>query len=925
MNGSPDAAGHGAGWEPLCERERELAALQQLVAAVAAGGGGLCLIEGPAGIGKTALLRWVAAAARKSGLVVREARPSELERSYPFGVARQLFGDGFALPTLQRQGESVLPPGGGFFLALEHLNGRLPGRGPTLVVVDDLHWADHESLALLAFAARRPRGGLGIVAATRSGERQEDPGLAALRYSPDGTVLVPAPLSQLGGERVLAVHGGGAVGKRLVEAALVASGGNPYLLKLIAQGIGSGQLEPTAEAVATFTPPRLVGELLLRLQRLHPAALPVCECLAVLGDGAQPRDLLFLAGPGAAEAIDRLVAVGLVVEQPLRFGHPIVGGAAYAAIPRRRRDDLHRAAAFLFARGPVPELQRCAVHLLRCAPRGDSTVCELLGRAAEEATRSAAPATAATYLERALAEPPPQERWMDLTVALAEARLREGKPALASALLEGALQRSGDPQTAAYLCSRLQVALTHLQRGDLGASLVTKAIAALPRSAGDLGLRLESQLALAALLQLPAAEAVRGRQPRFLARKGESPASRLSLAAQASEQTAHGTAQRAAALAEAALAGGQLLADEGVESPHLYLAIYALIHADRLACAARHLEAAVAAARAEGSLPGAAVARALLAELYLREGWVGKVHSEAVPALEGLAYGLGFGPRPAAAALVGALLAEAKPLEAQRTLVRYGLTGELPWAATTVCLLYSRGLIEEAAGRGEAAAAQFRRCGEVEEAFGILNPVLAPWRSALARCLAAIGETGEPERLVSEELERARRYGARRPVGIALAAAGIARRDPSLLAEAAALAGAAGDRLGLCRALVWQGRALRVARRPKEARLPLTEAAALARRLGALALATEAADELAAAGAARQAATGLRWTLTASERRVAELAAEGLRNKEIAARLTVSVRTVESHLARVYRKLGVAGRRELAAALLAQAAEQRQG
>jgi len=210
---------------------------------------------------------------------------------------------------------------------------------------------------------------------------------------------------------------------------------------------------------------------------------------------------------------------------------------------------------------------------------------------------------------------------------------------------------------------------------------------------------------------------------------------------------------------------------------------------------------------------------------------------------------------------------------------------------------------------------EFRLCGEVEEAFGIVNPVLAPWRSALARCLVALGEQREAERLVSVELKRARRYGAPRPLGIALAADGILRRDRSLLGEATALAEAAGDRLGLCRVLIWQGRALRLARRPKEARGPLGKAAALAARLGAVALAEEAATELAATGTSRQAVTGLHRSLTARECRIAELAADGLRNKEIAARLTLSVRTVESHLARAYRKLDVAGRRELAAAL----------
>jgi DNA-binding CsgD family transcriptional regulator len=222
--------------------------------------------------------------------------------------------------------------------------------------------------------------------------------------------------------------------------------------------------------------------------------------------------------------------------------------------------------------------------------------------------------------------------------------------------------------------------------------------------------------------------------------------------------------------------------------------------------------------------------------------------------------------------------------------------------------------------RGDPAAALESALagGQVFLDARITNPSILPWRSRAAIAAGALGDRDRAEELLSEELELARRYGAPRPIGVALTAAGIVRGGDGVpeLEEAVAILEPSPARLEHARALVMLGAALRRKGRLIAARDVLERGLADASTFGAWVLEERARLELAATGVRpqRQRRSGTE-ALTAAERRVAEAATDGLSNREIAQALFVSLRTVETHLTHVYQKLGIQGRAELAPAL----------
>jgi DNA-binding CsgD family transcriptional regulator len=200
----------------------------------------------------------------------------------------------------------------------------------------------------------------------------------------------------------------------------------------------------------------------------------------------------------------------------------------------------------------------------------------------------------------------------------------------------------------------------------------------------------------------------------------------------------------------------------------------------------------------------------------------------------------------------------------------------------------------------------------------VVNPMDAPWRSHKAHALSALGRQDEARELVGTELERAHAWGAPGTVARTLRTLGTLERDRGLahLEEAVALTATSPARLEHAKALAGLGAALRRARRPTVAREPLRVALEIAVVSGAERLAEHVRSELYASGARPRTATltGV-GSLTATELRVAELAAGGATNREAAQALFVTPKTVEMHLGNVYRKLGIRSRRELPAAL----------
>jgi DNA-binding CsgD family transcriptional regulator len=245
-----------------------------------------------------------------------------------------------------------------------------------------------------------------------------------------------------------------------------------------------------------------------------------------------------------------------------------------------------------------------------------------------------------------------------------------------------------------------------------------------------------------------------------------------------------------------------------------------------------------------------------------------------------------------------------------------------PLASHTVVVaayLMARGQLRMAQGRGQEALQDFLACGERCERLGILDGLYG-WRSEAAITHAMLGHAAEGQRLAQEAVEVARGFGRPRGLGVALRAAGLAEggeRGLDLLDEAVAVLERSEAPVELARTLTDHGAALRRAGQRMRARAQLERGLDLAHHLGARRIAHQARSELIAAGAKprRDAITG-RDALTASELRVARLAAAGKTNREIAQILFITMKTASAHLSRVYRKLDVTRRSQLAEALI---------
>jgi DNA-binding CsgD family transcriptional regulator len=219
--------------------------------------------------------------------------------------------------------------------------------------------------------------------------------------------------------------------------------------------------------------------------------------------------------------------------------------------------------------------------------------------------------------------------------------------------------------------------------------------------------------------------------------------------------------------------------------------------------------------------------------------------------------------------------------------------------------------------RHEDALEAFLAAGRRLDALLVTNPTVIPWRSEAGLMARRLGRESQARQLIDEELALAQGYGASYAIGIAQTAAGLLERGEDSvgrLREAAALLTEAGAPIARSRALAHLGAAVRRAGRPVDARGVLREAIAAADGAGAIAVARAGRDELRLAGG-RAPAASAGDGLTPSERRVAERAAEGESNRDIAAALFLTVKSVEWHLGNTYRKLGIRGRGELAASL----------
>jgi DNA-binding CsgD family transcriptional regulator len=925
----------------LVERERELDALTALLDGLAAGRARTALIEGPAGIGKTRLLGALKDGAGERGVRVLNARGSELEREFPFGVVRQLFepalreapnrtelfagaaaiaGSVFGAPGEELGGNdaSFAVLHGLYWLTLD-----LAGEEPLLLAVDDIQWCDRPSLRLLAYLVRRLEGQPLLIAATlRSAEPGTDTALLAeIAGDPLTDRILPGPLSLAALPALIERRLGASPDGAFAAACHEATGGNPLLLDELLKGLAAEGIEPRADraGVVRDLGPRAVSRaVLLRLARLTDSDVAVARALAVLGEGAELVELAALAGldgAAVAAATGELARVEIVrPEPPLGFVHPLVRDAVYNDLPPGQRELEHnRAAQLLRAAGAPPE--RIAAHLLRVPTLGEEWVAELLVTAGRAAADKGGAENAVAYLKRALEEPlaPGRrtavlydlgQREMDVRGDEAVDHLREA--------YDGLL----DPAEKGWAGYALARTLMFTRREVEAAELARAVSAALPDELDDLARALEAIELQTVFFGRRAVAELERTVPYRDGVPGDGPGTKMLTAVTAyTWANAGGDAERCAALAREALAGETLFSiDNGL---FWVTAVVVLIYADR-GDTGDIWEEARAVAHRRGSL-----FTVLTIDLWrgfdlLRRGDLEQAQESIEAGLEEMVLWSGSEAGMVVewpTAFLGEIHTERGDLDAAEKVLDRGnpadRSGDGPnfWRKAKIELLLARGRAEEA----------LTLCDTYEATLGTMqNPGPAPWRSLRAEVLDRLGRGEEATVLAAEEVEVARAWGSRQAVGRALRILGTLERESGIehLREAAATLEQSTARLEHAKALLALGTALRLARQPTEAREPLRRALDIAAACSADVLAERARAELRAAGVRpRREALGGVESLTPSERRVAAMAAEELTNREIAQALFVTPKTVEVHLSNAYRKLDIRSRRELAGAL----------
>ena len=926
---------------PLVERELELETVERLLASARAGSGGAVVLEGPAGIGKSSLLAAARTAAAPE-LRVLSARGGELERELPFGIVRQLLEPVVAIDPAEREvllaGAAALAqpvlsesdPETASEASFSALHGlywltvNLTGARPVLVTVDDAHWADVASLRWLIYLARRLAGvPLALVLATRPA----DPGPVQelhdeLLVIPEIAVLQPGGLSEQAIAMLASQSLAADPDPEFVTACQLATGGNPFLLLELFGELARRGIMPSREnaGLAGQLSSHGVGRSVrARLRRLPSGSIALARAVAVLGECAEPilaTQLADLDVDEAAHAADALAEVSIFdPARPLAFVHTLVRSSVYSEMSSRERARSHERAARLLAdAGEAPD--RIAVHLLATHPGGNTETVNTLRQAAKGARNRGAPDVAVTYLQRALAEPPSADLEPELIHELGKAALSAGELELAIEKLRQATRDLADGRLRAEAANALGSALFLAQRPEEAMTDLTTVIDQLPASEREQGLRLQATRWAAARGSVAVWHRLEATGERFVAesRTPRTTGERLQVAAASYEAARTGTAAEARELALQALADGQLLEDPGPESGGYWIAPFVLVLAHADDDQARVSTEVIEWAKQHGSLPVFSMAAQLRAHAYLRCGSLAEAEADALSALEQPAVpGLfPFGR----IALVSVLLARGKAMEARDV---FEQIRPEPAAPGYFRYLLTRARLRAAFQHPEDALEDLLDCGRLEEEWGIRTPAFGTWRALAAPLLASLGRQDEARALAREEFERCRAFGAPGPLGISLRALGLVEPGANgieLLEQSVGQLDQSSRRLDYAIALLELGAATRRAGRRAEARAPLREALELARACGADAVAARAHEELITAGARpRRDPTESRSTLTASELRVARMAAEGMTNREIAQALFVTENTIETHLRSVFRKLDIRSRSQLARAL----------
>lgn len=911
----------------LAERHQHIRLLGRLVCECSTGRGRAVVLHGTGPNGKTELLDHTIGQAEQLGFQVLRAVGARPERALPLGIMAQLV-QGAALPGglgrqagtwLERAAEGPVVdtvPGTEAVQLFDRLCRtflELAACAPLLLAVDDVHHADAASLHCLLHLIRRI-GALPVyvVLADDTATSTELPFFRGeLQRQPYVTRLAVEPLTAAGVRELVAERMGAEQAPALAPDFHRLTGGNTLLLSsLIEDFTASGGIRAQGYGAA------FAGHL----ERGDAAPLAVVRALAVLGPERSPAEVAELAGVSEAQVgtvLATLNGSGLLAEGDFRA--PAARIAVLEALGHTERDRLHLAAARLLHQrgGPV---SRVAAHLVETQSAPGDWAVQALREAAERALVADQRATTIACLELAHRACADEGERPAILARLLHAEWL-GSPAGAARHLSalGAAAGSGRLERPERL-ALVQRLLWHGRADEAGRVLQRlRATARTPQPGQrtDL-LDLEHWLAWnhpeLAMDNRPQATATTA--PFLGAPTRSGPL--LHVTGVLADALTRGRPQRVTDLAELVLGdlprtrAGEWSAEAMVTALAVLTAADrpgdALAWCERLVAEDVHLlpvttRALIAAARAEaalrlGELAGALEQARLAFVLLPAKAW-------------GTAVGLPLGSLLLAAARTGDFEEVARQLtqsvpDAMLT-SRYGVT-----------YLYARGHCRLATGHSHAALADFMACGERMRAWGLDGPGLPAWRTGAAEAWLRLGNTDQAKKLAYDQLGRP---DASRPHtrGLALrmmAAVSPVKRMPALLNEALDLFEECGDQYEQARVLADLSRAQFEAGDSRRARMLFRRARHMAQLCGAEPLCEEllsAPEALGGESPAREAGAGA--GLTDAERRVAALAVRGYTNREIALKLYVTPSTVEQHLTRTYRKLGIKRRKDLPAGL----------
>jgi DNA-binding NarL/FixJ family response regulator len=867
----------------MLEREVVTTAISRLLAATDAGQGGALFVLGDPGLGKTAILDHACVTARS--FLTTRAAADVMESSIPLALAALLDLD--------------LNAGAG--AVLETLSARAVAR-PVLLAVDDLHWADPDSLALLSFLCRRI-GDLrvGLIATLRPWPPAAHDLALHLVAQGHASIERLAPLSDAAAGELL--------GDAPDGAAVRSCAGNPLLLRHLASGNGHLAL------------PRFTG--------LAPAAFRHAQAGAVLG----PRFRLEVAAEVAAldddqqyESVAAVTGSGLVRPSPgapgeAEFVQPLLAQLLYDDLSAPVRAALHLRASSALARRGIDIA--AAEHALRAHPVGDAAAIDLVAKVGRAALLDGDTAGAGRLLGAAvdLAGDAADD---ELLLALGAALVDGGRSAEAIEVARRVRLRGTGGAAVQARAMRL-LGHAHYASGehDIAATAFEEAVRLAEDDAPAVAV--ESLLLHAVLLALTVGPerslAVAERARRISDRAGDA----LALRAAGTWGYVAVLAGRPAG-ADAVAAAVSALETES----HLGgMPRQAWREVTMYGAAAKYLEQFAGAERIYRDLgragrPGdspAAVAALCTgyAETLVRAGRLDEALALAQRACDVAAEATHVAGTLAMATMAHILLLAGRAEESEQWCDRAEAAAAAHGEWLPLLRIWDlRGIRLLRLGNVTEAAALYTRCAALTATVELGEPCVVPWAGHAIATFAASRRAHEAEQVMDWLRRCSTALPCRWPR--ATAAAGQAAIDERAgrheaadagFNEALALHGDVDLPLDRVETLIAYGAFLRRRGRVVTARPTLAEAVRVAEAAGAAWLAAEARDELALAGGRRRRASDDPLALTPSESRVARLAAAGAGNRDIAEQLLLSVNTVETHLRRVYAKLGIRSRREL--------------